>query len=145
MIRPVVVAGGVVLCVLTLSVPGVAQQTGAAPPSTGEVKPPKGHKRESEFRALAPLLQTTPAALDVQYQAARKANPFLKRKQFVTALVVAHDLAGKHPAVTADTLLAGLKDGKPIAMTLQALGLSAADAAAAEKAAKQEAQAAGQP
>jgi hypothetical protein len=149
MVRGLMVSCGVVVLAAVVSVASPAQQpSAAAQPAAAQSKDTakapkkkKPSKREREFQALAPALNTTPEALDAQYKTAQAADPYLKRGTFVTALMVARDLGPKNPKVTSDALLAGLKGGASLQQTLQDLGLSAADATKAERAARQEAKA----
>lgn len=88
------------------------------------------------FTGLARKLNTTPEALQSQYQAARATNPDLKFGQFVAANVVASNLSATNPNVTTSAILSGLQSGKSIGQTLQNLGVSKSEAKAAEKKAK---------
>ncbi len=97
---------------------------------------------KDSFKGIAPKLNTTPDALETAYKAAREANPKLRRGQFVAANVLAQNLVDKHPGITTQAILDGLKSGKSIGQTLQGLGLSAADARAAQREADKEIRAA---
>lgn len=88
------------------------------------------------FTGLARKLNTTPEALQSQYQAARAANPDLKFGQFVAANVVSGNLSATHPKVTTSAILSGLQSGKSLGQTLQNLGVSKSEAKAAEKKAR---------
>ncbi len=88
------------------------------------------------FTGLAHKLNTTPEALQSQYQAARATNPNLKFGQFVAANVVASNLSATNPNVTTSAILSGLQSGKSLGQTLQNLGVSKSEAKAAEKKAK---------
>jgi hypothetical protein len=90
------------------------------------------------FSGVAKKLNTTPAALEQAFAAAKQANPKLTRGQFLAANVLAANLGSKNPAITTDAILAGLKSGKSIGQTLQGLGLSKGDADKAEDAARKE-------
>jgi hypothetical protein len=91
------------------------------------------------FKGVAAKLNTTPEDLQSAYAAARQANPKLTRGQFVAANMVAHNLGDKNSAITTQAILDGLKSGKSMGQTLQSLGLSAADAKAAERQAARDA------
>jgi len=97
---------------------------------------------KDSFKGIAPKLNTTPDALETAYKAAREANPKLRRGQFVAANVLAQNLVDKHPGITTQAILDGLKSGKSIGQTLQGRGLSAADARAAQREADKEIRAA---
>jgi len=77
---------------------------------------------------IASKLGTTPDVLQGQWTAARTANPTLKFGQFVGATVIARNLGPTHPKVTTAAILAGVKNGSTVTKTLEALGLSVADA-----------------
>ena len=116
-----------------------------APPKPGEAaKPAKAPepKIPGSFKGIASKLNTTPAALETAFDAARTANPKLTHGQFVAANVLAQNLSGKNPAITVQAILDGLKGGKSIGQTLQGLGLNDKQADAAEKAAQKEIKAA---
>lgn len=97
---------------------------------------PRTDKDLNRFQGIAKKLETTPDALRAQYEAALAANPNLKFGQFVAANVVASNLGTTHPNITTAAILAGLQNGRSLGQTLQDLGLSNADAKAAEKEAK---------
>ncbi len=99
-------------------------------------------KPRSSFRGVAAKLNTTPEALESAYQTAKQGNAKLTRGQFVSANMVAHNLAEKNPSITTQAILDGLKSGKSLGQTLQGLGLSATEATEAEKQAEQDAKAA---
>lgn len=94
------------------------------------------HNSSRRFTGLARKLNTTPEALQSQYQAARATNPDLKFGQFVAASMVANNLGATNPNVTTSAILSGLQSGKSIGQTLQNLGVSKSEAKAAEKKAK---------
>jgi len=94
------------------------------------------------FKGIATKLNTTPDALETAYKAAREANPKLRRGQFVEANVLGQNLVDKHPGITTQAILDGVKSGKSIGQTLQGLGLSAADARTAQRDADREIRAA---
>ena len=87
------------------------------------------------FRGLAARLNTTPEALVSAFARARTANPKLSRGNFVAANVLADNLGAQHPGITTAAILSGLQSGKSLGQTLQGLGLSAAEAKQARKAA----------
>src|SRR5712691_10478149 len=122
-----------------------AVHTPPAHPTTG----PQGHsasgpkteaKAEKSFGGVASKLGTTPAALEDAFEAAHTANPKLTRGQFIAANVLAQNLGSKNPAITTQAILDGLKSGKSIGQTLQALGVKANDARDAQRAANREIQ-----
>jgi hypothetical protein len=90
----------------------------------------------NRFRGIARKLNTTPAALQNQFLAARALNPDLNFGQFVAANVVADNLGATHSNITTNAILAGLQSGRSLGQTLQDLGLSKAEA----KEAKQQAE-----
>ncbi len=90
----------------------------------------------NRFRGIARKLNTTPAALQNQFLAARALNPDLNFGQFVAANVVADNLGATHSNITTNAILAGLQSGRSLGQTLQDLGLSKAET----KAAKQQAE-----
>jgi hypothetical protein len=96
----------------------------------------------NSFKGIATKLNTTPDAMEAAYKEALQANPKLRRGQFVAANVLAQNLVDKHPGITTQAILDGLKSGKSIGQTLQGLGLSAADAQAAQRSADREIRAA---
>src|SRR5438034_11561194 len=83
--------------------------------------------RPMSFKGIANKLGTTPDALESAYQTALAANAKLTRGQFVAANVLAKNLGDKNPAITTQVILDGLKSGKSIGQTLQALGVKAND------------------
>jgi hypothetical protein len=97
---------------------------------------PRTDKDLNKFQGIAKKLDTTPESLRTQYEAALAANPDLKFGQFVAANVVASNLGTAHPNITTAAILAGLQNGRSLGQTLQDLGLSNAEAKAAEKEAK---------
>ncbi len=96
--------------------------------------------RPMSFKGIANKLGTTSDILESAYQAALAANPKLTRGQFVAANVLAKNLGDKNPAITTPAILDGLKSGKSIGQTLQALGVKANDARDAQRAANREIQ-----
>jgi len=91
------------------------------------------------FRGAAAKLNTTPEALQYAYERDREANPRLSRGNFIAANMLADNLGEKHPNVTTPAILSGLQRGESVGQTLQRLGLSAAEAKQARRAADCEA------
>ena len=122
----------------------VAQKPAHAPTAhhraTGQSSAPKPAHRT--FKGVAAKLNTTPEALQTAYQTAKQANPKLTRGQFIAANMVANNLGAKNPNITTQAILDGLHSGKSMGLTLQGLGLSAADAKAAQRQAARDAKAA---
>jgi hypothetical protein len=87
------------------------------------------------FRGIAVKLNTTPQALHSAFERARQTNPKLSRGNFIAANVLADNLGARRPNVTTAAILAGLQNGRSIGQTLQSLGLSAAEAKQARRAA----------
>ncbi len=87
------------------------------------------------FRGIAAKLNTTPQALHSAFERARQANPKLSRGNFIAANVLADNLGARRPNVTTAAILTGLQNGRSIGQTLQSLGLSAAEAREARRAA----------
>ena len=85
------------------------------------------------FRGVAAKLNTTPAALQNAFEAAREGNPRLSRGNFIAANMLADNLGARHPNITTRAILSGLQDGQSIGQTLQRLGLSAAEAKQAKR------------
>ena len=96
--------------------------------------------RPMSFKGIANKLGTTSDMLESAYQTALAANPKLTRGQFVAANVLAKNLGDKNPAITTQAILDGLKSGKSIGQTLQALGVKAKDAGDAQRTANREIQ-----
>jgi len=96
--------------------------------------------RPMSFKGIANKLGTTPDALESAYQTALAANAKLTRGQFVAANVLAKNLGDKNPAITTQAILDGLKSGKSIGQTLQALGVKANEARSAQRDANREIQ-----
>ncbi len=96
--------------------------------------------RPMSFKGIANKLGTTSDILESAYQTALAANPKLTRGQFIAANVLAQNLGTKNPAITTPAILDGLKSGKSIGQTLQALGVKANDARDAQRAANREIQ-----
>jgi hypothetical protein len=87
------------------------------------------------FRGIAAKLSTTPEALANAFDRARVANPKLSRGNFIAANVLADNLGARRPNITTEAILSGLRSGRSIGQTLQSLGLSAAEAKQARRAA----------
>ena len=85
------------------------------------------------FRGVAAKLNTTPAALQNAFEAAREGNPRLSRGNFIAANMLADNLGARHPNITTRAILSGLQSGQSIGQTLQRLGLSANEAKQARK------------
>ena len=129
---------------LGASTAAVAQKPAARAPTvhhraTGQsaMAPKPAHR--NTFKGIASKLNTTPEELQTAYAAAKQANPTLTRGQFVAVNMVAHNLGDKNSSITTQAILDGLKSGKSMGQTLQSLGLSAADAKAAERQARRDA------
>src|SRR5436309_2543361 len=110
------------------------------PASTWPVRAAPNTPRPMSFKGIANKLGTTSDQLERDYQTALAANPKLTRGQFVAANVLAKNLGDKNPAITTPAILDGLKSGKSIGQTLQALGVKANDARDAQRAANREIQ-----
>src|SRR5437879_5622410 len=108
--------------------------------TSGQVAKPSATPRPMSFKGIANKLGTTSELLEGAYQGALAANPKLTRGQFVAANVLAKNLGDKNPAITTQAILDGLKSGKSIGQTLQALGVKANDARDAQRAANREIQ-----
>ena len=87
------------------------------------------------FRGVAAKLNMTPEALHSAFERARQTNPKLSRGNFIAANVLADNLGTRRPNVTTAAILTGLQNGRSIGQTLQDLGLSAAEAKQARRAA----------
>ena len=97
-----------------------------------------GGLRQSHYSLFT--LTSQADALESAYQAALAANPKLTRGQFVAANVLAKNLGDKNPAITTQAILDGLKSGKSIGQTLQALGVKSDQVRDAQRAANREIQ-----
>ena len=86
-----------------------------------------GERDTQRLQKLARYLGTSPERLHQLYVTAHNANPDLRPRDFLTALVVGHELQGTHPNITAQTLLRGLQAGQSIPQTLGSLGLRPAE------------------
>jgi hypothetical protein len=146
-------AGVAALCVLATADPAAAQHVAHLNAPVPHVRPSAHHatpahpvpsaeneRRENprHFRGVASRLNETPEAMEEAFEAARQANHRLSRGQFIAANMLAHDLGARHPGVTTQAILDGLKNGQSIGRTLQSLGLSHREAKQAEKAADRE-------
>jgi hypothetical protein len=87
----------------------------------------------NRYRGLSRKLGITPEEMRARYEAALLANPDLKYGHFVSAHVVADNLAGRHPGITADAILAGYLNGDSLGQTLQSLRVPNDEAKAARK------------
>lgn len=83
------------------------------------------------FRGIAAKLNTTPQALETEYEQARSTNAKLTRGQFTAANMLGQNLSAK--GITTDKILAGLASGKSMGQTLQSLSLSDKEAKQAEQ------------
>jgi hypothetical protein len=92
----------------------------------------------NRYRGISKKLGTTPETLRLSYEAALAANPGLKFGQFVSANVVASNLAGRFPNVTAEAILLGLQNDRSLGQTLRDLGVNSDAAKQAEKDAKRQ-------
>lgn len=88
------------------------------------------------FTGISRRLGSTPAELQARYAAALAVNPNLTFGNFVAAHMVADNLGGRFPSVTANAILAGLADGNSLGRTLRDLGVSDTDSKQARKAAE---------
>lgn len=87
----------------------------------------------NRYRGISKKLGSTPEEMRARYEAALLANPELKYGKFVAAHVVADNLGGRYPNITADAILAGYIDGDSLGKTLRNLGMTKEEAKAAEK------------
>ena len=140
---------GLGLLLVALAGYGSAAAQRAAPKTKAGHPEPKPHtmamkpaEPPKSFKGIAAKLNTTPEALETQFETAHAANPKLTHGQFVAANVLANNLGTKHPSITVQAILDGLKSGKSIGQTLQSLQLSPAEAKEAERAANREIKAA---
>lgn len=78
----------------------------------------------NRYRGLSRKLGTTPEDMRARYAAALLANPDLKYGQFVSAHVVADNLGGRFPGITANAILLGYLDGNSLGRTLRDLGMT---------------------
>ena len=97
-----------------------------------------GDNELNRYQGIARKLGTTPTALSQQYQAALLANPDLQFGQFVAANVVADNLGGRYPNLTASNILLGLQNGGSLGQTLRSLGVGSDEAKRVEKNAKRQ-------
>ncbi|HEY8224648.1 MAG TPA: hypothetical protein VIG25_05170 [Pyrinomonadaceae bacterium] len=99
------------------------------------------HDADRDLRdhpGLPHTLHTNANDLRAGYQAALINNPDLKFGQYVAATRLSQNLGSRHPNITRNAILAGLASGRSLGQTLQDLGLSDHEAAAAKKRAEQE-------
>lgn len=87
----------------------------------------------NRYRGLSKKLGTTPEDMRARFEAALLANPNLKYGQFVSAHVVADNLGGRFPNVTASAILLGYQDGNSLGRTLRNLRLTKEQARIAEQ------------
>src|SRR5207245_232432 len=87
---------------------------------------------------IARTLHVSANNLRSQYQAALATNPNLKFGQFVAATRLAQNLGARHPNITRNAILAGLRSGESIGQTLQSLGLDRREAKEAKNQAERE-------
>jgi len=78
----------------------------------------------NRYRGLSRKLGITPEEMRARYEAALLANPNLKYGQFVSANVVADNLGGRFPGITATAILAGYQNGDSLGRTLRNLGMT---------------------
>jgi hypothetical protein len=130
------------LALLAVSATAAAQQmagtasmrTAAPRADTARAERQRAENLKS-FRGIAARLNTTPEALVAAYESARRTNPKLSRGNFIAANVLADNLGARRPNITTEAILSGLQSGRSIGQTLQSLGLSAAEAKQARRAA----------
>ncbi len=96
----------------------------------------EGENNLNRFRGIAQRLNSTPEALQMQFETARSANSNLKFGHFVAANMIASNLNATNPNITTAAILSGLQEGRSIGQTLHDLGLSDEEAMTAEKEAK---------
>jgi len=87
----------------------------------------------NRYRGLSNKLGITPEQMRARYEAALLANPDLKYGQFVSAHVVADNLGGRFPNITADAILLGYLDGHSLGKTLRTLGMTKEQSKIAER------------
>lgn len=87
----------------------------------------------NRYRGLSRKLGTTPEEMRARYQAALVLNPDLNYGNFVAANVIADNLSGRFPNVTATNILAGLASGDSIGETLRNLRLTKEQAKIAQR------------
>lgn len=90
----------------------------------------------NRYRGLSHKLGITPEEMRARYEAALLANPDLTYGQFVSANVVADNLGGRFPGITADAILAGYENGDSLGRTLRNLGMTKDQAKITEQDAK---------
>jgi hypothetical protein len=134
------------LAMLAVSATATAQQQGRSRRAHGGAAATDSAATERSqaenlngFRGIAAQQNTTPAALENAFRQARAANPTLSRRSFIAANVLAINLGPQHPNITTPAILSGLQRGESIGQTLQSLGLSAAEAKQARRAADRQA------
>ncbi len=87
----------------------------------------------NRYRGLSRKLGITPEEMRARYEAALLSNPDLKYGQFVSANVVADNLMGRYPKLTAERILIGYQNGDSLGRTLKSFGLSGEQAKDAER------------
>jgi hypothetical protein len=112
--------------------------TTTASTRTAPVNKPPSDKELNKYNGISTKLNVAPTDLRTQYETALAANPNLTFGNFVAANVVASNLSGKNPSITTEAILSGMQSGDSLGQTLQKLGMTSADAKAAEKEAKRQ-------
>lgn len=90
----------------------------------------------NRYRGLSRKLGITPEEMRDRYELALLNNPDLKYGQFVSAHVVADNLGGRFPDITAEQILIGYENGDSLGRTLRNLGLSDTQSRDAERLAR---------
>lgn len=90
----------------------------------------------NRYRGLSRKLGLTPDQMRALYQQALMENSNLNYGNFVAANVIADNLSGRFPNVTATNILAGLAEGHSIGETLRDLRLTSEQAKIAQRDAK---------
>lgn len=123
----VVTAVGALACLMAW--PAVAQSVKATPAAM---------HNDNSFARIAPKVHTTAFNLERDFQKAHHSNTRLTRSQFLTARLLSENLSGDHPDVTTTMILRDLKSGRSFRHSLEGLGLTGAQAAAAVREAGRE-------
>jgi hypothetical protein len=92
----------------------------------------------NRFRGIAKKLGTSPEGLRARYRKELYRNPDLKFGNFVSAHVVADNLAGKNPRITSGAILDRMGDGMNLGQALKDLGVNKRDRKEAKNRAKRE-------
>ena len=87
----------------------------------------------NRFRGVSKKIGSTPEEMSARYQKELAVNPDLKFGQFIAANVIADNLGGRNPNVTATAILAGLASGDSIGQTLRNLGMTKEDSKRVQK------------